>query len=54
MRLERIRARTLVTLVASVAAVYLLAGELAQASLGQLLRSADWRWGLVALGAVRR
>jgi uncharacterized membrane protein YbhN (UPF0104 family) len=48
-QLERIRARTLVTLVASVAAVYLLAGELAQASLGRLLRSADWRWGLAAL-----
>jgi len=48
-RLERIRARTLVTLVASVAAVYLLAGELAQASLGRLIKSADWRWGLVAL-----
>ena len=49
-QLERIRARTLVTLVASVAAVYLLAGELAQASFGHLLRSADWRWALVALG----
>ncbi len=48
-RLERIRARTLVTLVASVAAVYLLAGELAQASLGHLIASADWRWALVAL-----
>ena len=48
-QLERIRARTLVTLVASVAAVYLLAGELAQASLGRLLRSADWRWVLAAL-----
>jgi len=49
-RLERIRPRTLVTLIASVAAVYLLAGELAQASLGSILRSADWRWGAVALG----
>jgi glycosyltransferase 2 family protein len=48
-RLERIRVRTLVTLVATVAAVYLLAGELAHASLGHLLRSADWRWGLAAL-----
>jgi uncharacterized membrane protein YbhN (UPF0104 family) len=48
-QLERIRARTLVTLVASVAAVYLLAGELAQASFGRLLRSADWRWGIAAL-----
>ena len=34
-QLERIRPRTLVTLVASVAAVYLLAGELAQDSLEQ-------------------
>jgi uncharacterized membrane protein YbhN (UPF0104 family)/tRNA A-37 threonylcarbamoyl transferase component Bud32 len=48
-QLERIRARTLVTLVASVAAAYLLAGELAQNSFGRLLRSADWRWGLAAL-----
>jgi uncharacterized membrane protein YbhN (UPF0104 family) len=48
-QLERIRARTLVTLVASIAASYLLVGELAQASLGSLLRSADWRWGLAGL-----
>ena len=48
-QLERIRLRTLVTLVASVAAVYLLAGELARASLGSVLRSADWRWGIAAL-----
>jgi glycosyltransferase 2 family protein len=48
-RLERIRLRSLVTLVASVAAAYLLAGELARASLGQVMRTADWRWGLVAL-----
>ena len=48
-QLERIRLRTLVTLVASVAAVYLLAGELAKASLGSVLGSADWRWGIAAL-----
>jgi uncharacterized membrane protein YbhN (UPF0104 family)/tRNA A-37 threonylcarbamoyl transferase component Bud32 len=48
-QLERIRPRTLVTLVASVAAIYLLAGELARASLGNVLRSADWRWGVAAL-----
>jgi glycosyltransferase 2 family protein len=48
-RLERIRLRSLVTLVASVAAAYLLAGELARASLGHALRVSDWRWGLVAL-----
>jgi glycosyltransferase 2 family protein len=48
-QLERIRPRTLVTLVASVAAIYLLAGELARASPRNLLRSADWRWGAAAL-----
>ena len=48
-QLERIRLRTLVTLVASVAAVYLLAGELAKASLGGVLRSANWHWGIAAL-----
>ena len=48
-QLERIRLRTLVTLVASVAAVYLLAGELAKASLGSVLGSAHWDWGIAAL-----
>ena len=48
-QLERIRPRTLVTLVASIAASYLLAGELAQTSLRRLLASADWRWGIAAL-----
>ena len=48
-RLERIRFRSLVTLVASVAAAYLLAGELARVSLGHALQTSDWHWGLVAL-----
>ena len=48
-QLERIRPRTLVTLIATVAAIYLLAGELARASPRSLLRSADWRWGVAAL-----
>jgi glycosyltransferase 2 family protein len=48
-QLERVRPRTLVTLVASIAASYLLAGELAQTSLRRLLASADWRWGVAAL-----
>jgi glycosyltransferase 2 family protein len=48
-RLERIRFRTLLTLVASVAAAYLLAGELARASLGTVLRETIWYWGIVAL-----
>jgi uncharacterized protein (TIRG00374 family) len=47
--LERIRLRTLVTLVASVVAAYLLVGELAKDSLPSVLRSADWRWSIVAL-----
>ena len=49
-QLERIRLRTLVTLIASVVAAYLLAGELARDSLSAVLKSADWRWGLIALG----
>lgn len=49
-RLDRFRARTLITLVAGVFAIYLLAGELAHTSLGGLLRSANWGWGLAALG----
>ncbi|HXZ63499.1 MAG TPA: lysylphosphatidylglycerol synthase transmembrane domain-containing protein [Streptosporangiaceae bacterium] len=48
-RLERIRFRSLVTLVATIAAVYLLAGELARASLGHVLRAADWHWSAIAL-----
>jgi glycosyltransferase 2 family protein len=48
-RLERIRLRALLTLVASVAAAYLLAGELERASLASVLGSANWHWGLVAL-----
>jgi len=53
-RLERIRLRTLLTLVASVAAAYLLAGELERASLASVLRSANWHWsiGALALSAV--
>jgi uncharacterized membrane protein YbhN (UPF0104 family) len=49
-QLQRVRPRTLVTLVASAVAVYLLAGELAQNSLGSVLRHADWRWAFAALG----
>ena len=49
-QLERIRPRTLLTLIAGVAAVYLLAGQLAEVDFRTLLRSADWQWSLVALG----
>ena len=51
--LERIRLRTLVTLFVSVVAAYLLAGELARASIPAVLRSADWRWGVAALACLR-
>jgi glycosyltransferase 2 family protein len=49
-QLERIRLRTLVTLVAVVFAAYILAGELTRTSMGNLLRHADWRWTWAALG----
>jgi uncharacterized membrane protein YbhN (UPF0104 family)/tRNA A-37 threonylcarbamoyl transferase component Bud32 len=48
-QLQRIRLRTLVTMVATVVAVYLLAGELARHSLSSTLAATDWRWGLAAL-----
>ncbi len=48
-RLERIRLRTLLTLVASVIAAYLLAGELDRSSLTNVLRSANWHWSIAAL-----
>jgi uncharacterized membrane protein YbhN (UPF0104 family) len=49
-QLERIRLRTLLTLVATVFAAYILAGELTKESFGQLLRHANWWWSLSAVG----
>jgi glycosyltransferase 2 family protein len=48
-RLERVRLRTVVTLIAGLAAGYLLLGQLGRVSLLATLRSADWRWALPAL-----
>jgi glycosyltransferase 2 family protein len=48
-QLERVRPRSLITLVATILAVYLLTSELARVNLGTLLRTADPRWMLVAL-----
>jgi uncharacterized protein (TIRG00374 family) len=48
-RLARIRLRTLVTMVATVIAAYLLAGELGRESLTSVLHKSDWRWSIVAL-----
>jgi glycosyltransferase 2 family protein len=48
-QLERIRPRTLLTLVAAVVASYILIGQLAKVNLADLMRHANWRWTLVAL-----
>ncbi len=49
-QLERVRPRSLITLVATILAIYLLTSELARVNLATLLRTADPRWMLVALG----
>jgi len=48
-QLERIRPRTVVTLVASIIAAYLVIGEFNRVSFGKVLRESDWRWMVVAL-----
>ncbi len=48
-QLERIRLRTLVTLVAVVFAAYILAVDLTKTSFSHVLRHADWRWTVAAL-----
>ncbi len=49
-QLERIRLRTLLTLVASVVAAYILAGELTKTSFSDLFQHANWLWTIAALG----
>jgi uncharacterized membrane protein YbhN (UPF0104 family) len=48
-QLERIRLRTVLTLVALVFAAYILAGDLTKTNFGALLR-ANWIWAVAALG----
>jgi glycosyltransferase 2 family protein len=48
-QIERIRLRTVLTLVAAVFAAYILAVDLTKTSFSETLRQADWRWGAVAL-----
>ena len=48
-RLERVRLRTLVSLVAGAAAAYILAGQVARVNIPHLIRQADWRWTMAAL-----
>ncbi len=48
-QLERVRLRTLVSLVAGVVVAYVLAGQLAKVNIASLIRHSDWRWTVVAL-----
>ena len=48
-RLERVRPRTIATLIASLIAGYFLLGQLGRVNLISTLRSADWHWTLLAL-----
>jgi len=48
-QLERIRPRTLITLIAGIFAAYLLAGQFADVSFSALLASANFAWLLLAL-----
>jgi glycosyltransferase 2 family protein len=48
-QLERIRARTLISLIAGVFAAYVLAGQLANVSFSKLIAQANPAWSLVAL-----
>jgi len=48
-RLERVRPRSVVTLIASLVAGYLLLGQLGRVSLLSTLKAAEWRWAALAL-----
>jgi uncharacterized membrane protein YbhN (UPF0104 family)/tRNA A-37 threonylcarbamoyl transferase component Bud32 len=48
-QLERIRPRTVLTLVASIIAAYVVVGEFSRVSFGKILRESDWRWMIAAL-----
>jgi glycosyltransferase 2 family protein len=48
-QLERIRPRTLVTLVASIFAAYIVIGQFARENFAQVLKHSDWHWILAAV-----
>src|SRR5215475_10252171 len=48
-QIERIRPRSVVTLIAAVFAGYLVIGQLGRESFGSVLRESDWRWVLAGL-----
>ncbi|GAA1503920.1 hypothetical protein GCM10009677_39970 [Sphaerisporangium rubeum] len=50
-RLERFQPRTLVTIIASALAAYFLLSQLSRVNLLQVISTAKWGWGGVALGA---
>ncbi|MGB7982315.1 MAG: lysylphosphatidylglycerol synthase transmembrane domain-containing protein [Candidatus Nanopelagicales bacterium] len=47
--LERLKPRTVITLVLGTVAAYLLLSQLAQVNVTEVLAEADWRWAAVAL-----
>jgi glycosyltransferase 2 family protein len=48
-QLERFRPRTVVTLVASIIAVYFIIGEFSKHSISHIIRQSDWRWLVLAI-----
>jgi glycosyltransferase 2 family protein len=48
-QLERIRPRTVVTLVASIIAAYIVIGQLGRVSFAHVLKGSDWRWVIAAV-----
>lgn len=48
-QIERLKPRTLLTILAGTVAGYVLLTQLAQVNLAELASQADWRWALVAL-----
>jgi uncharacterized protein (TIRG00374 family) len=48
-RLERIKMRTLVTVIAGAFAAYFLLSQLSSAPIGHAVAHADWRWAVVAV-----
>ncbi len=48
--LERLKPRTVITLILGSVALYLLLSQLAQVNVAEVIATADWRWAGVALG----
>ncbi len=48
-QLERVRLRSIVTLVAAIFAAYIILGQLNRVSFGKVVGESDWRWVLIGL-----